>query len=350
MKEIFKLEAKKSIFTKKLFFMLIVFLSLKIAYTSIFQASDNYNFDKVIYKEYMEILEGPHTEEKCKYIQEEIEKQNQLIEKEDEYSAKYRIGDIGTDEYRNIKSQIEKASKRLEVLEVINNKANYFENSYNKGEYFYDLDIKNYFENISIDLFALVFAIYIIAVIFLSDYVAKTNVLVSTSTLGREKLVHVRLTLSIICIMVVSIAFQATEYITKFVTGDFTHLDAPVKSIEVMAMCIKDMTIKEFLINMFIVRMLFLLGISLIGICIAIYAKNSISLFVIVLGFVVMPTFFYYKVPSLINAILPTLGYNGKELYTYSEKVLGVRFDIATIISIIIIATVSLILINRKKR
>ena len=122
MKELIKLEIKKNFLQKKVFIVLMALICMKVVISIYDNAPYPNGVDVGIYKEYVDILEGPHDKEKLEFINSEIKRYDELRNNEDVYIAKYRVGEISATEFRAIKKDIDKSIPFI----IKYNKYNYY--------------------------------------------------------------------------------------------------------------------------------------------------------------------------------------------------------------------------------
>ena len=322
--EILKHEIKKNLLQKKVLLVLILLIVLK----ALISLSDNASYPSglnvSIYKEYMEQLEGPHNSQKLAFVNSEIERYDELRKNKDLYIAKYRMGEITAAEFRAIKSDIDKADDIINTLYFIQSKANYYETTYQSGIYFFDLDIERYINGMNIDYCALIFILFIVALIFATDYQKKTEILVRTSMFGGRYLLNVRLILLMVVTVLISSLFQISEFIIKFNTLEIQGMDKPVKSLLSFMNYSFDITITEMFGVLFVTRLMFLVYISIIAVVLSFISKSYMGIISGGAILVVIPDFIVSALPKWLGYALPSSGYNGILIYNNIDKMLGI--------------------------
>lgn len=341
MRELFKLEVRKNLCSKKIYIVFLILICLKICYT-IFFDTNNINIDLDIYSEYMSELQGKHTEEKYDYIINEIEWYQELQNSQEEYDRQFMLGEITSAQYREILKEIDDAQSTLDVLRYIQVKADYFKYTYSDGEYFYDIDISRYLSNMDMDIFALIFLIFIIAIIFTGDNSTGTEALVITSKYGRKMIMNIRMVITLICAVGISFMFQTAEIVSKAVTINFGNIYAPLKSIIEFSDCTIDVSIKNFIIILFITRLVFFVEIAVICIFIAMKIRKSIAVYTITLGIVVLPKLINDTLPKIIKVIIPGNGYVGTDIYELSFDIFGAKAYITSFICMLLVSIISI--------
>lgn len=349
MRELFKVEIKKNLCSKKIFIVFLILVCLKIFYTVYFDVN-NLNIDLNTYNKYINELQGMHTDEKYNYIISEIERYRELENNAEMYDIQFMTGEITSVQYREILKEIDNAQYTLNVLYYIQDRAEYFKNTYNQGEYFYDIDISRYLSNIDIDIFALVFLIFIIAVIFTTDNSTGTETLVITSKYGRKKIMNIRIVITLICAVLISFVFQIAELVSKAVAINFGNTDAPLKSMLEFSGCTIDVSIKNFIIILFITRLVFLVEIAIIGIFVAEKTRKGMAVYTIILGIVVLPKLINDTLPDIIKLIIPGNGYAGTDIYQLSFNIFGVHAYIMSFIFMLLVSIITMTYIRVNKK
>ena len=322
------LEIKKNLLQKKVWIVFVLLICMKIVISIYDNASYPNGVDPSIYKDYIYRIEGLHSTEKLEYINSEINRYDELRNSEDLYVLKYRKGEITVEEFRSICNEIDKANIVISTLYHIQAKGNYYESMYPEGVYFYDLDIDRYLTELNIDYSALLFILFITALIFASDYQAKIYVLVKSSRYGGRILLNIRICILAIITIIVSCVFQLIEFIIKYNTLEIEGLDKPVKSMLSFMSCSLDVSVCEMFGIMFITRMIFLVFISMMAVAISYLSKNAMGIIAASLLIVVIPEFLAHILPEWLFFILPTGGFNGLRIYNPIKEVMGISGDI----------------------
>ena len=345
--EIMKHEIKKNLLQKKVFIVLIVLITIKVLISLSDNASYPSGINVSVYKEYIEKIEGPHTSDKLAFINSEIERYDELRKNKDLYVAKYRMGEITATEFRAIKSDIDRADDIITTLYFIQSKANYFENTYKSGVYFFDLDIERYINGMNIDYCALIFILFIVALIFATDYQRKTEILVRTSRFGGKYLLNVRLILLTVVTLLTSSLFQLIEFAIKFNTLEIQGIDKPFKSIISFMNYSFDITIAEMFIVLFVTRLMFLVCISIIAVVLSYLSKSYMGIISGGAILVVVPDYIIGALPKWLSYAMPSSGYNGILIYNNIDKIFSIPSYMYAWVIFAIIIGISLLWIEK---
>ena len=256
MNTIKKWELRKCLYNKFAVVLIITLFIGKIISSIVYNANIPAGVDVDIYKKYMEIIEGEYTKEKAEYIKSEIERVSLLESSQFSYVVKYNKGLISKEEFDNIMYEIRISSRILSTLSYISDKCDYYETGYNKGVFFYDLDIQRYMSVIGIDFIGMIFVVYICMALYFSDISAQTTILVRTSYYGGRYTKKLRLKLGMIICILCTLISSLTEFITKYILLDIDYFDKSVKSMLSMSTFAFDVNIGSGLLIIYMGRLL----------------------------------------------------------------------------------------------
>ena len=342
-------ELRKSIFNKRGIVIIFVLILLKILYSVFVNYGYPDGVDVDIYKEYMEEIEGKYTSQKAEYIRSEIERNKELSQSESKYRQQYIDGIITSDEFRTILKEIERTDKVLTTLYYIEAKCQYFENDYGDGCFFYDLDMQRYMDGIGIDFFLFAFILYIITTIFIMDSNIGVDILVTSSVYGRERLQRIRVIMSLIVSILLTLILEIAEISVKCITNDMDCFGYPIKSIMNLSGFSLDISIKTAIIYIFDTRILFKVVVVLFAICIAKFVKSNIGVYLITLGVILIPYMLRDTLFNNCHFLVLGEGFSGLQLYSTNYSLIGINGYIISIIGAIGTIILAVVVIEKKK-
>lgn len=284
--EFYKILCKKKIWI--IFFVCVMFRILFSMQTETVMFD---GFNSNVYHYYMEKLEGKYTAEKHEWIKNEYERLNELINNEESYEEQYKKNEIDAKTFKKISDDIKSAKNRVATVEYIVLKSQYFSELEEPAEYFYDIDIADYLENMDVDIFMIVVMIVSITLIYTDDYNCGTVYLVKSSKYGTKKLFNRKLFCTMIISLICGFFFPGIEFIVKYKVLDLGNLNAGIQSLMVMKESHLHLSILQYIGLTIITRMFYT---AILGIVIMLAAQVShqdMVTYMFVLAFVYIPQF-----------------------------------------------------------
>jgi ABC-type transport system involved in multi-copper enzyme maturation permease subunit len=194
-----------------------------------------------------------------------------------------------------------------------------------KVEYFYDIDIKDYVENMGVDL-AVIFIIVVVVVhIFNEDYNSGTELMIKTSAYCRRKLYTNRLLCTLMASGFVGFLFPIIELITKYMSFDLKNTSASIRCLESMSESGMSISIKEYLVLSIVLRGISAIFLGIIVMCISKLTHNNIVCYVIAIALVYLPDIMYEHMGQFIKNISLCKGFAIYKAFKNVEKIFGLH-------------------------
>ena len=288
-----KLEFYKLFCKKKILIVLLVGIAAEIFLSMQSRSVMFEGFNPKVYRYYMEELQGEYTVEKQTWIEQEYERLQNLISDEEMYEAQYKRNEIGAEAYRKVSGDIKTAKNRIRTVEYIVEKSGYYSGVDGTPEYFYDIGIKDYIENMKMDVIMLVILIIMIAPVFTEDHSCGTVPMIRSSKYGTGRLYYNRLTVVLTISAGIGFLFPVLEFVTKYVKFDLGNLNADIRSLMVMENSNLDMSIIQYLFLTMATRAFFAVVFGVFVMWVAVLSHRNIVTYVVTLGAVYIPYFLY---------------------------------------------------------
>lgn len=285
-KNMTKMEFDKFFCNRRIYLIVVIGIVFEIIIAMQMRTVMFEGYHKSVYKHYISEIEGDYNKEKKAYISKENEKMQELIDNEDSYERMYMEGGISADEYHRISDEIKTAKFRINTLEYLGGKTEYFDSASLLYSYFYDVEIRDYVEYIGFDVIAVIVILLLVIPVYTDDYYAGVILMLRSSKNGRGRLCAARLKLAVSVSVVVSILFSAIEFLTKYIRYDLGNLNARVGSlmiekISVMPEFINNLSIWNYIFLIYILRIILSVLFGIAGLFAAKKCKGNIEAFLL---------------------------------------------------------------------
>ncbi len=275
------------VFSKKQIYIIVaVGLILQIIISSQMRTTMFEGYHKTVYQHYMSELEGNYSVEKKNYVNAEYEKFQNLLCNEEKYELAYNNGELDGDEYRSLLDDIKTAKYRIETLEYVVEKTNYFDNSENQAEYFYDTELNDYVGNLGFNIIAMIVILLIIIPMYTDDFYSGTVSMIKSSKNGRKVLFFSRLKITMVISTVVYVLFAATEFVTKYLLFDLGNLNACIGSLMIdriadLPNSFINLSIWKFIVFLYLIYLVEAILLAVIGLVVSKVSRGNIEAFTI---------------------------------------------------------------------
>lgn len=336
-------EFYKILSKKKLWIIFIICIILKILFSIQMETVMFDGFNSKVYRYYIDKLEGTYTTEKHEWIAEEYGRLEKLINDEDIYEEQYKKNEIDAKEFKSLSDDIKSAKNRIATVEYLLEKSEYYAGLNGQAEYFYDIEVADYLENMDVDIFLIAVMIVIITLIFTDDYYCGTVYLVKSSEYGTKKLFHMKLICTLIISVFCGVLFPCIEFLTKYKVFDLGNLNAGIQSLACMKDSNLSLSILHYIGLTIITRMFYAVIMGIIIMYIAQVSHQNIVTYVVILAFVYIPEFVYHFVDRLIQDISLCQGLGAYEGYCNYHEFIGLP---NMLVSMMVYAVLGIIMVN----
>ncbi len=189
------------------------------------------DFPKEIYRDYMDYLEGEPTEEKSDWILAEQARLWEVIGLHDTYEKMYQNGEMTLDEYIEKNEEYTYARAQQSAFDAVFEKYTYFQETDKRVEYFYDLEILQFFKASGGDFVLICFICFAVAMTRELENPADTKKLIRSMPLGRWPFNRCKLTGAL---LVGALGSLAGSFIDIGIYGyryAFPYMNMPLNSI-----------------------------------------------------------------------------------------------------------------------
>lgn len=281
-----KMEIYK-IFSKKYIFLIsIVGLMLQMVISGQLRTTMFEGYHKSVYQHYMSKLDGRYSDGKKDYVYGEYEKYQDLLNNEEKYEKDYSAGRIGAEEYRILSDEIKTAKYRIKTLEYIVEKTDYYNHSARTAEYFYDTEIKDYIENLHLNIIAIIVILLIVIPMYTEDYYSGTIPMIRSSKNGRKELFSVRFMLTVMISCITYAVFSITEFLTRDILFNLGNMRAGLESLMMDRFLewpeyITNLPILKIIVLLYLIYMLAAVILGIVGLIVSKLSRGNIEAFTI---------------------------------------------------------------------
>lgn len=270
------------------------------------------------YRQYIEILQGPLSEEKVKYISDEKIKISECIENNDIMTEKYLQGEISWDEFSEYNEEYRYAKIHEKAIEQIEEVSRRIEE--NGGWFVYETSWKKLF---STSIYSALFALIVMAVFSIysgNEFDSGMWQYLYSSADGREKTVKAKCIHTVIGSFVGFVIYQIARYIVFWADGNITQGKAPACSIEIYGNMQKGISVFELYCITVLMQGIAMAGIALITLMITyMLKKNQITMIIMAVLYLVphmikeySTKVFALTLPGACNLTESVVGCSGK--------------------------------------
>lgn len=296
-------ECYKTFISGKVLLILILFgLTIFFTYKPIqqdFQTSDGY------YKAYMQILEGPVTQEKLDYIRQERERFNKIHE---DMNKSFSEASDNRDS-QELSNMYENLLRPENSFINVENHTKYLQEK--KGNYLFDDGYKlltgdecAHNKDVKLAIIALLMTICCVTYIYSVEYQNKANVLLRCSYNGRLKTFVSKFFIALIVVTIIYFLTYAPYFYNVLSKYGTSSIIAPACSMEHLNRIPGSISILEYLIAISVMRFLgMIISIFLIFV-ISIKAKSYISSILINTAVLIIPLLIYFAGVSVFKYVL----------------------------------------------
>ncbi|MGN1410597.1 MAG: hypothetical protein ACI4XJ_10555 [Eubacteriales bacterium] len=255
-------EAFKTLISSRFIIAVLLILCVKVWYSWETNSPMN-SYADAVYKEYMTSLEGEVTEEKLDYLAGERAMIDETLGKQSEMQRAYVNGEIDFDEYRAYLSDYNYAYSRSQLLEVIENHADYLiekeAETGVKGWFMYDTGwAKMYSEKADLFLYAAI--LLLLTGTFASEYVSKSSSgsfaqLLRSTKNGRNRTFYAKLISSGMIALILALLTGAADVVVIVLGYDLPSMNAPLLSMEMFSEVEGSITVAQYFAVFFVMRM-----------------------------------------------------------------------------------------------
>lgn len=229
----FSCELKKYIKNRAFWLLAILAVVLK-AYASWASLTVRADFPKDIYREYMNILEGKPTEEKEEWISDEQERLTEALGSHTLYEELYTKGEITLEEYIERNDEYIYAQAQEKAFEAVLEKNAYFHGTDGNVQFFYDLEILQFFKSCGADYVLIFFLCFAIAAVYELENRSDMRRMICALPLGRKRFWQCKLRAALLVGTVAACFGGLMDLIIYGGRYSFSYMNMPAQSIRQM--------------------------------------------------------------------------------------------------------------------
>ncbi len=222
-------EAYKLYINKKLIFLVVAIIAASLVYSlSVYRSVSSPMIQK--YKEAMETLEGPVTDEKLAWINERISELSAEAGAREELKNQHDSGEITTKEYMEKLRLANIAETDLEVMTAVSEHAGYLLSLGENGVFLYDTGWNTLLSRKD-NIFYLVCIVLLFSGIFADEYSCGFAPLLHTTKRGRKDTVIKKLIITVGSAAILFLILEACDFITILANFSLPQFSAPLACI-----------------------------------------------------------------------------------------------------------------------
>lgn len=265
--------------------LLLIFILIKLV-ISFSALTPTRLVDPRIYRDYMEQMAGPLTEETHTFVQAEQERLNQA-----------------TEQTHTLQAQSDGEQKA--VFQVVLEKYDYFQSrsasTLPAPEFFYDLDWESFLQRNTPDFLLLLALLLVIIPYFTNDFESGMYPLVRSMPDGRSRLLGVRLLCSCGVMLLLGFVLSVIELGGFYVNYGFENANAPVQSIQLFGDCPYALSVLEYAVISRMITALWCVPATCIAAVIALFQRRALSAAFLGWLALVIPAFGYDIFPHVLR-------------------------------------------------
>ena len=238
---LFAAESYKTLISSRFIIVAVLLLIVKCSYSLNVNAAPR-SYSDTVYKEYMTTLEGPLTDEKLDWLEDERGKINDILGKQKQMQLAYVNDKISFDDYRDYLDDYNYAFSRSELLSVIEDHAAYLEMKKESGVdawFMYDTGWKKLYSG-DADLFLYTCILLLLTGSFASEYISRSSsggfaAILRATKNGRKKTFYAKLISAVTVSGVIAVLFGAVDVAVIFRNFDMPSAAAPLASMRMFS-------------------------------------------------------------------------------------------------------------------
>lgn len=231
MNNVTKMELYKVLSKPQVYIIFVVGLIIQSIMAGQMRTTMFNGYHKSVYENYMNEMEGEYSIEKKEYINSEYQKFQAIIDDKQKNEIAFNNGKIDGKDYHSIINEEKKAQYRIATVKYIVEKTEYYDSLDKSAQYFYDIEISDYIENLRFNVIPIIVILLIVVPMYTDDIYAGTLAMIKSSKNGRMILLKSRLNISLLISLLICILFAFIEFVTKYIIFDLGNLNAGVESL-----------------------------------------------------------------------------------------------------------------------
>lgn len=284
MNNVTKMELYKVLSKPQVYIIFVVGLIIQSIMAGQMRTTMFNGYHKSVYENYMNEMEGEYSIEKKEYINSEYQKFQAIMDDEQKNEIAFNNGKIDGKDYHSIINEEKKAQYRIATVKYIVEKTEYYDSLDKSAQYFYDIEISDYIENLRFNVIPIIVILLIVVPMYTDDIYAGTLAMIKSSKNGRMILLKSRLNISLLISLLICILFAFVEFVTKYIIFDLGNLNAGVESLMIertmhLPYIISDLSIWQFIVLLYLFYLIISVMISIIGLLVSKISRGNIEAF-----------------------------------------------------------------------
>lgn len=190
MNNVTKMELYKVLSKPQVYIIFVVGLIIQSIMAGQMRTTMFNGYHKSVYENYMNEMEGEYSIEKKEYINSEYQKFQAIIDDKQKNEIAFNNGKIDGKDYHSIINEEKKAQYRIATVKYIVEKTEYYDSLDKSAQYFYDIEISDYIENLRFNVIPIIVILLIVVPMYTDDIYAGTLAMIKSSKNGRMILLN----------------------------------------------------------------------------------------------------------------------------------------------------------------
>ncbi len=241
-------------------------------------------YSDLVYREYMEAMDGMGMEEAKSYLEEEQERLDQAVITHEETSAAYEMDEISFEEFEAANDTYIYAQAQQPAYEAIVARYEYYLENEIDGIFFYELDIAAFYNSLNTDFVMVLLICVMVAFSYALEERSENRTIIRTCANGREQFDRCKLWGILTNTLVLAVLFAAIDLIVYGVKYSFAYWGMNSSNVQVMAGFPLDLPVAVVFVLILLIRIVICLLASVINSVIAVRVKKtSLTIFITIL-------------------------------------------------------------------
>lgn len=338
------------------FIILFIFIKLGVLFSldnlSVELKEDN----KIIYKNYLETLNGKLTDAKENFIKTEKEKIDKITFEKEQLTIDYCKGTLGDETYSLRMNEINNILKQAEAFKVVNDQYNYIKENPEERFFMYITGWYNLLGNENLDMVLIFLLLIIITPIFTYEYERDMMPLLLTSKHGKKVVPINKIIVATLISVTITIFFIFMDYIFFKVKYSLPFGNFPLKSLVNFKTSPYHISLMQTFKYIGFIKIIGYLVFTYLIMFTAIIARKTVITLFSSLSFIILPYFIYlndaikYKLPLPLGFMIGSGYFKGSvntntmvnkslnfiEIKPYELKLQFVYMAILTVVFIVL--------------
>lgn len=274
----------RKVFSDRLTPIVLVALLAAAIFTATYTYAPKKSYSLTVYREYTDRLSGEQTDEKRRFIEDEYNRINAVVESYGDTRAAYLRGEIDNEDYNSFLKEYNYARDRVDIIKTLRAHSEYLDGLAEDGIvgcYMYDIDWLRV-ANAGTNPFLIIILIFVASGIFADEYRQEGLInIIRTTKKGRKSLFAAKIVFSAIAVLILSLTITALENFLILKNLELPDASFPLASLEIFGPSAPDVSIAGYFVIAFAVKLLLLEAVCIALTSLGTLIKNKLYMLAI---------------------------------------------------------------------